>query len=101
TIFLLYFFFFFSSRIRHTIFSRDWSSDVCSSDLSQRHQMRPGIGRIQLGRRKAEPAVISRVAQDHDGMAVECGKRGTDQRLADEIGRASCRERVYIKMILD
>src|SRR5207342_90368 len=26
-------FFFFSSRRRHTIFSRDWSSDVCSSDL--------------------------------------------------------------------
>src|SRR5690606_25439865 len=24
---------FFSSRRRHTIFSRDWSSDVCSSDL--------------------------------------------------------------------
>src|SRR5690606_13238361 len=28
------FFFFFSSRRRHTRFSRDWSSDVCSSDLS-------------------------------------------------------------------
>src|SRR5690606_40050537 len=27
------FYFFFSSRRRHTIFSRDWSSDVCSSDL--------------------------------------------------------------------
>src|SRR5690606_11586424 len=27
--------FFFSSRRRHTRFSRDWSSDVCSSDLSQ------------------------------------------------------------------
>src|SRR6266700_6706451 len=27
-------FFFFSSRRRHTIFSRDWSSDVCSSDLA-------------------------------------------------------------------
>src|SRR5207302_4148005 len=27
--------FFFSSRRRHTSFSRDWSSDVCSSDLSQ------------------------------------------------------------------
>src|SRR5215475_5380983 len=26
-------FFFFSSRRRHTSFSRDWSSDVCSSDL--------------------------------------------------------------------
>src|SRR5690606_39321635 len=30
--------FFFSSRRRHTRFSRDWSSDVCSSDLiSTRH----------------------------------------------------------------
>src|SRR5690606_40370385 len=29
----LLFFFFFSSRRRHTRFSRDWSSDVCSSDL--------------------------------------------------------------------
>src|SRR5215475_8054155 len=28
-------FFFFSSRRRHTRFSRDWSSDVCSSDLPQ------------------------------------------------------------------
>src|SRR5690606_40347316 len=27
--------FFFSSRRRHTRFSRDWSSDVCSSDLLQ------------------------------------------------------------------
>src|SRR5690606_10073276 len=26
-------YFFFSSRRRHTRFSRDWSSDVCSSDL--------------------------------------------------------------------
>src|SRR5690606_33469538 len=28
--------FFFSSRRRHTRFSRDWSSDVCSSDLAAR-----------------------------------------------------------------
>src|SRR2546429_2910083 len=28
-----YLFFFFSSRRRHTRCSRDWSSDVCSSDL--------------------------------------------------------------------
>src|SRR5690606_39636847 len=27
--------FFFSSRRRHTRFSRDWSSDVCSSDLQE------------------------------------------------------------------
>src|SRR5690606_39561360 len=30
---LVFLFFFFSSRRRHTRFSRDWSSDVCSSDL--------------------------------------------------------------------
>src|SRR3989449_7377404 len=29
-----YNFFFFSSRRRHTRCSRDWSSDVCSSDLN-------------------------------------------------------------------
>src|SRR5206468_8029125 len=31
---LLVFFFFFSSRRRHTRSDRDWSSDVCSSDLA-------------------------------------------------------------------
>src|SRR5687768_17904748 len=30
---IFFFFFFFSSRRRHTRCSRDWSSDVCSSDL--------------------------------------------------------------------
>src|SRR5260370_32041842 len=32
--FLVFRFFFFSSRRRHTRFKCDWSSDVCSSDLS-------------------------------------------------------------------
>src|SRR6266498_289934 len=32
----LFFFFFFSSRRRHTRCGRDWSSDVCSSDLFAR-----------------------------------------------------------------
>src|SRR3712207_2529499 len=31
----IFFFFFFSSRRRHTRYWRDWSSDVCSSDLQQ------------------------------------------------------------------
>src|SRR5690606_40256890 len=35
--------FFFSSRRRHTRFSRDWSSDVCSSDLLGRRR-RPRAG---------------------------------------------------------
>src|SRR5205085_5327061 len=33
---LVYCFFFFSSRRRHTRFDCDWSSDVCSSDLESR-----------------------------------------------------------------
>src|SRR5690606_41129210 len=37
--------FFFSSRRRHTRFSRDWSSDVCSSDLSNPYNRRFGFQR--------------------------------------------------------
>src|SRR5208282_1073344 len=43
------FFFFFSSRRRHTRCYRDWSSDVCSSDLG-------GTGRAGLGRANGRPA---------------------------------------------
>src|SRR5690348_17601490 len=32
---MLFFGFFFSSRRRHTRWTGDWSSDVCSSDLAQ------------------------------------------------------------------
>src|SRR5216683_5556263 len=38
------FFFFFSSRRRHTRSDRDWSSDVCSSDLI----IQPAIGTSRL-----------------------------------------------------
>src|SRR6266436_6386547 len=37
-------FFFFSSRRRHTRCSRDWSSDVCSSDLVWLRHRRPRAG---------------------------------------------------------
>src|SRR5438445_7772544 len=36
---VLFVFFFFSSRRRHTRYWRDWSSDVCSSDLQIRKLM--------------------------------------------------------------
>src|SRR5687768_18217205 len=39
----LLFFFFFSSRRRHTRCSRDWSSDVCSSDLSEYNHEKQGV----------------------------------------------------------
>src|SRR3989449_10836665 len=43
-------FFFFSSRRRHTRCSRDWSSDVCSSDLD--------VGSLALGGAIGTVAVI-------------------------------------------
>src|SRR5699024_11664979 len=45
-IFTLYIFF-FSSRRRHTRSKRDWSSDVCSSDLSYQNQKSKGILSVQ------------------------------------------------------
>src|SRR5438445_12937768 len=38
---LFFFFFFFSSRRRHTRYWRDWSSDVCSSDLFNNYYNEP------------------------------------------------------------
>src|SRR5690606_40666642 len=46
--------FFFSSRRRHTRFSRDWSSDVCSSDLifiAFLYFQRPQLGKSPRGKR--------------------------------------------------
>src|SRR5215475_6343212 len=46
---MILFFFFFSSRRRHTRFSRDWSSDVCSSDLPRIHgDCEDRVGTTQL-----------------------------------------------------
>src|SRR6266536_4984475 len=39
-------FFFFSSRRRHTRSTRDWSSDVCSSDLGETVVEELGVGDI-------------------------------------------------------
>src|SRR5699024_12153296 len=61
--------FFFSSRRRHTRSKRDWSSDVCSSDLLSIDLLLPTP--------RANRLII-------DALACVL-----------EIGRASCRERVY------
>src|SRR5437868_4942710 len=42
--YMCFFFFFFSSRRRHTRSKRDWSSDVCSSDLANRIPFARGLG---------------------------------------------------------
>src|SRR5690606_39320645 len=44
--------FFFASGRRHTSFSRDWSSDVCSSDLDSSQGPRwqgPGVAHVHEG----------------------------------------------------
>src|SRR3712207_7518226 len=42
--------FFFSSRRRHTRYWRDWSSDVCSSDLRFVHEERVRFGDLDAMR---------------------------------------------------
>src|SRR5207249_7332397 len=83
--------FFFSSRRRHTRSKRDWSSDVCSSDL---HEI---IGFAEL-----EDFADVPVRTYSSGMYMRLGFSvamhvNPDVLLLDEvlaeIGRASCRER--------
>src|SRR5690606_41038991 len=94
------FFFFFSSRRRHTRFSRDWSSDVCSSDLAiGKHA--DAAQEIEHARRldprslsaTAAAGMVYFYAGDLKRAVDEC-----DRALAlDQIGRASCRERGEVR----
>src|SRR5690606_40150888 len=56
-------FFFFSSRRRHTRFSRDWSSDVCSSDLYSEYSMQQNGGERWLLAQHGASAMWPRVRQ--------------------------------------
>src|SRR5690606_39843407 len=95
---------------RHTRFSRDWSSDVCSSDLVF-HKMRPrgGPGTVMPDYNDINRPQARRhngLLLRHTGIAQKQGAvSGTSnfQHTADgilifltaKIGRASCRERAY------
>src|SRR5260221_8957249 len=94
--------FLFSSRRRHTRCGRDWSSDVCSSDL--RHQglalaFRAGLETsLMLG---ADIIVNTDADNQYDARDIErlvmpIMEGRADMVVGDrqEIGRASCRERV-------
>src|SRR5690349_20424662 len=58
--FFCFFFFFFSSRRRHTRSLRDWSSDVCSSDLASRQPTGPRAGHSPPGSETAVPSASFR-----------------------------------------
>src|SRR2546426_2240679 len=85
------FFFFFSSRRRHTRLQGDWSSDVCSSDLVEATGAKmpkgtPVDGRSFLPQLRGERGNPKEWIYCHYDPRPGHGK--------EEIGRASCRERV-------
>src|SRR2546421_2592537 len=90
-------FFFFSSRRRHTRSDRDWSSDVCSSDLLSFpyfvDEYDPDFPSKRLGKGLTE--YVLRTGQAllaTPELHQELEQRGEVELI--EIGRASCRERV-------
>src|SRR5256884_7246885 len=93
--------FFFSSRRRHTRCSRDWSSDVCSSDLPL--DVLAG-GAFGLGGLVLALAEFGGADFAHGGVAraltgaphIPTGEGAVG---TPEIGRASCRERGEISVV--
>src|SRR5207249_8290750 len=94
-------------RRRHTRSKRDWSSDVCSSDLSRNaccaaasagvHANAPAYNPAAASRRT--PATLTKPAEKTaPEITTHAASRFsfTPLRLSDakKIGRASCRERV-------
>src|SRR5690625_7234196 len=77
-------YFIFSSRRRHTRWPRDWSSDVCSSDLGRQWPVGqcPGFGSDRGARRRG-------------GGAPGCGGRGDRDRSEERRGGKGCRGRVW------
>src|SRR5699024_12127404 len=93
--------FFFSSRRRHTRSKRDWSSDVCSSDLLWEYSY--FINEVRENQRQG--LAIETAVQEAQKSCIEKDilKEFLEQNSAevsDEIGRASCRERVEMRVVV-
>src|SRR5690606_40904196 len=94
---------FFSRRRRHTRFSRDWSSDVCSSDLPDFGE---GVTAVVVA--KPGATLSEREITDHLRTRLAAYKVPKRVVFADsfprnamgkvQIGRASCRERENISL---
>src|SRR5947209_17660210 len=72
--------FFFSSRRRHTRYWRDWSSDVCSSDLT---------GLIQMG---AAPTPLAATRGSVSQIAAKRSSAPTRRSEERRVGK-ECRSR--------
>src|SRR5438128_12529982 len=76
------FFFFFSSRRRHTRCYRDWSSDVCSSDLHEGLLHGAGNGVAAAFPRPREPLPArSAVRSEERRVGKECRSRWSPLHL--------------------
>src|SRR5688500_20241553 len=80
---MLYFYFFFSSRRRHTRLQGDWSSDVCSSDLGLN-----AIAGRRTDRSGCLPTNVSRRSGERWRSAGEARPRSEERRVGKE-----CRSR--------
>src|SRR3546814_8208747 len=100
--FLLFFFFFFQQKTAYEMRISDWSSDVCSSDLTwSKNEI--GSGKIDVagtctqGAQKVELALAGTLdTKKSDVLVTSKGKSpmgGGDMEM-QKIGRASGRERV-------
>src|SRR5207302_7729253 len=93
------FFFFFSSRRRHTRFSRDWSSDVCSSDLVvPRHvhdqRLARGQSRVEGERAAIDARVRQRIGDESaEDVAPDPTAQGGPNRSEERRVGKECRAR--------
>src|SRR6266496_6639531 len=71
------FFFFFSSRRRHTRSLRDWSSDVCSSDLGETRteSVRAGLAEVPAAALVVLVHDAARSEERRVGKSVDLGGR--------------------------
>src|SRR5207302_3716030 len=91
----LFFYFFFSSGRRHTRFSRDWSSDVCSSDLDMLSAATARCSRFGFFSQFKQRAVAAlNMSLGGSGCVPEHPSERARAIWLEQIGRASCRERV-------
>src|SRR5258707_2189101 len=88
--------FFFSSRRRHTRYWRDWSSDVCSSDLAQRLGNAGRGARDQHAAHHAGVGGAQRIGGLHQVLARAAHGDGHHQRDRSEEHTSELQSRQYL-----